>query len=317
MMPQCEDFFVNHTDRTSELPGRFSDCRAGDDFSSHALSNQPDAVDEDIALPADEMSNESASDEISHDPIDDVSVTSSVDGGQDQIDQNTEHVPGDTHTLPPSMYDPSVANSMTPLQWVNKWKTVTVSLNENNIFHQSGLPDDVTLLELLISDPNYHQGWHVISDVEKSEIRLMHRLNKIRGCPLFVYDAVREWASDNLYSPTTDDADSDQVLRMMKSREQIKREAPKFAHTLSMKPKTTSVPLPGCGKSVDITTMSYHGNLYNLLTSTELVNDRTLLLNGDTPYSDPVIPRNNVKLDDFNTGTRYVKAWGYMKNNRY
>ena len=221
--------------------------------------------------------------------------------------------PGTLHTLPPKVYDPTQQNAVTPLEWIKKWRDVTATRNQANMFHPSGMPDDVTLLDLLISDPNYHQGWHVISDVEKAEIRLMHRLNKIKGCPLFVYDAVREWAKENLYSQNADETNSDEILNMLKSRLQLISDCPKFAHTSVMKPKTSSVPLPGCGKSIDITTMSYHGNLYNQLTSNNLVNDDTLLINGDTPYADPVLPRGNYQFDDFNTGTRYVQSWKVMK----
>ena len=62
--------------------------------------------------------------------------------------------------------------------------------------------------------------------------------------------------------------------------------------------------------------MSYIGNLYSILTNQAIVNDDTLLLNGPTPYDDPPKPGKDYALDDFNTGTRYQKAWKVMKRDR-
>ena len=59
--------------------------------------------------------------------------------------------------------------------------------------------------------------------------------------------------------------------------------------------------------------MPYLGNLFNFLTNEELVNDDTLLLHGSTPYADPDF-QEDYTINDFNTGTRYVNAWMYKKD---
>ncbi len=68
------------------------------------------------------------------------------------------------------------------------------------------LPDNLDLLTKLLSDPNFLPGWNFVSAPERAEIKLMSNLNDIKGCPLYVYDAVLEWADqkfgmngDNVY----------------------------------------------------------------------------------------------------------------------
>lgn len=213
---------------------------------------------------------------------------------------------------PPDVYDFSANNTITARQWVEQWFHWTNSLTkESPHYHPSGLPDDISLLKIYLEDPNYQHGWNVVSASERAEISLMSTLNSIKGCPLYVYDGIRAWAKE---SALDDDSDlvGDHVITRLRSREQVMKTATKRAHTSNMEPYTNKVLLKGCNKRVNLTSMSYIGNLYDQLTDQDLVNDNTLLLNGPTPYHDPILNEDYV-LNDFNTGTRYVNAWVYKK----
>ena len=213
---------------------------------------------------------------------------------------------------PNNIYDFRVQNTISAFEWVQQWVSWSKSLGEDSTeHHPSGKPDDLSLLELLLEDPNYFAQWHCVSEVEKSEIKLMSRLNKINGCPLYVYDVVRNWTKETFYTGG-DDSDTNHIIGAMRSREQVLRSSVKMAHTSCMQPSTYLIDLPGCGKKVDITVVPYLGNLYNFLTNEELVNDNTLLLNGSTPYDGPVLEKDYT-INDFNTGARYVNAWEYKK----
>jgi hypothetical protein len=213
---------------------------------------------------------------------------------------------------PPDVYDFSSDNSVSAREWVEQWYQWTTSLtSESPDFHPSGLPDEVSLLQSYLNDPNYKPGWNVISQSERAEISMMNRLNNIPGCPLYAYDAVRDWGKESLWDDD-EDSNSNHLIQRMRSREQVLKSSVERAHTAGMSPITTRVQLPGCGKSVYLTHMSYLGNFYHQLTDQDLVNDNTLLLNGKTPTDDPILEDDYV-VDDFNTGTRYVNAWTNMK----
>jgi hypothetical protein len=80
-----------------------------------------------------------------------------------------------------------------PRKWIQQWicwSQKTFEWNVNDDRTENVLPDDLSLLELLVSDPNYKPGWHFMSESERAEIKLMNSLEDIKGCPLYVYDAV-------------------------------------------------------------------------------------------------------------------------------
>jgi hypothetical protein len=253
---------------------------------------------------------------------------------------------------PKDTYSFAADNSYSSRDWVKQWIMWTESRNnvaEVDGQHPTKKPDELGLLYSLLNDPNYLPGWNCVSHVEKAEIHLMHRLNKIKGCPLYVYDAVLDWAKEWLCDPENHTYQKQDTVHMMKSREQLLKSSVIFAHTKAMKPDTQNILLDRCRRHVKITSMSYLANLYNMLTSPDLVNDTTLLLNGPTPYHNPrdidavsrttymheldntgpirlgtsqpaddLLPEpkespTDYVIDDFNTGTRYITAWHYMK----
>ena len=212
---------------------------------------------------------------------------------------------------PDNVYDFAKKNLLTPAEWVTQWVD-WVKRAPDSEFHPCGLPDDTSLLDMLLEDPNYLPGWQFVSEAEKAEIRLMSRLCRIKNCPLFVYDHVRAWVKGCLRDTSNEESAANQIFDTMRSREQVLKSLSKLAHTRDMAPITQQIMLPGCGKNVDITALSYVGNLYYFLTDQDLANDNTLLLNGATPYDDPVVEEDYV-IDDFNTGSRYIDAWTYKK----
>ena len=217
---------------------------------------------------------------------------------------------------PPKVFDykDHVDGLYTPRKWIQQWidwsqKTFDSYVNDEKV--ENLFPDDLSLLRLLLSDPNYQPGWHFMSESERAEIKLMNSLDDIKGCPLYVYDAVVKWAKTTLSTPTSLD-ESDSFLPLMRSRENFLKEAPGYAHTTGMKPVTRTIHLPGCRKNVSLTTMSYKANLYHFLTNRDLVNDKSLLIPGATPHDDPpAVPPSH--FDDVNTGTRFLKSWTSMK----
>ena len=141
---------------------------------------------------------------------------------------------------PNNIYDFRVHNSVSAFEWVQQWVSWSKSLGEDSTeHHPCGKPDDLGLLELLLEDPNYFPQWHCVSEVEKAEIKLMSRLNNINGCPLYVYDAVRTWTKESLYTGG-DDSDTYFIIGTMRTREQALRSSVKMAHTSCMQPDSLS-----------------------------------------------------------------------------
>jgi hypothetical protein len=163
----------------------------------------------------------------------------------------------------------------------------------------------------LLSDPNYLSGWFFISESQRAEITLMNSLNRIKGCPLYVYDTVVEWARATLSTPINS-LEYDSPLPLIRSREKFLKTSPIFAHTQNMKPVTNTIKLPGCSKQVSVTTTSYSANLYNFLTNPDLVNDHTLIIPGNTPHDDLPEDRPSV-YDDVDSGSRFQDSFTFMK----
>jgi hypothetical protein len=136
-------------------------------------------------------------------------------GGAEDLMHNEQHA------RPPFSYDTSTEESHDGLhKWLDDWLKYTKQENtrrthkygeppdqcdftENdgcpnccgpNKFHQ--LPDETKLIETLMSDPNFSAGWKIIQPSEIAEIALLKRLNRIKGCPLSVYDDVLEWVRE-------------------------------------------------------------------------------------------------------------------------
>ena len=59
------------------------------------------------------------------------------------------------------------------------------------------------------------------------------------------------------------------------------------AHAETNKPITEDLSLDACDGKVSLTKVPFLSSLYNMLTDVELIQDSTLLLNGDSPYSNP------------------------------
>jgi hypothetical protein len=282
----------------------------------HPDSADSDEEDGDVGLPPDSDEDPDDNEDDFDDDLEDATEGDEEADHQDNAAENPRApnigTGSTTFSKPPDVYDFSLKNPLSPRQWVEQWYHWTNSLTkESPDYHPSGLPDDVSLLKIYLEDPNYQHGWNIISAGERAEISLMNRLNGIKGCPLYVYDCIREWAKDSTQEDD-DDLFGDHVINRLRSREQVLRTATKRAHTSTMEPSTNKILLEGCSKRVNLTSMSYIGNLYDQLTDQELVNDNTLLLNGPTPYDNPCLDKDYV-LNDFNTGTRYVEAWNYKK----
>ena len=68
---------------------------------------------------------------------------------------------------PNNIYDFRVQNTISAFEWVQQWVSWSKSLGEDSTeHHPSGKPDDLSLLELLLEDPNYFAQWHCVSEVE-------------------------------------------------------------------------------------------------------------------------------------------------------
>jgi hypothetical protein len=126
--------------------------------------------------------------------------------------------------MPPKTFDYAEHQNglYTPRKWIEDWidwsKKSFERQVENKNDNETVLPDELSLLISLLSDPNYLPVWHFISEAERAEIQLMNRLDKIKWCPLYVYDTVLEWAKSCL-SPPASMEDSDSPLPQMRTRE--------------------------------------------------------------------------------------------------
>ena len=229
---------------------------------------------------------------------------------------------------PPNIYDPSDRNrTQTFLQWVNNWSDWGRARNQElskacPIRGEDGViaapialeenlyPDDLSLLEHLSTDPNFGPGWDSIPKSEQAEIALMERLNKIKGCPLSVFDDVVAWAKEHLQCESSIAA-LDNIIPLLRSREVCLSHFEIMAHAKPNLPVTKDFHLEACDGKVSLTKVTFLSSLYNMLTDVELVQDNTLLLNGDTPYANPI--KKPPIYQDFNTGSRYIESHYHLK----
>jgi hypothetical protein len=168
----------------------------------------------------------------------------------------------------------------------------------------------LSLLNHLLTDPNSSPGWNSIPKSEQAEIALLDKLNNIKGCPLYVYDDIIAWAKEHLQCESSMDAE-DNIIPHHRSRHQCMKHFETTAHAEINRPITEDINLEvGYGK-VSLTKVPFLGSLYNLLTDVELIQDNTLLINGDTPYGNPI--QTPPVFDDFNTGSRYIDTHYRMK----
>jgi hypothetical protein len=250
----------------------------------------------------------------------------SEDHNEVGCDNNTPGIlTNDTTEVPSSCERPSILFDFashndgvyTPRQWIQDWVQWSKKSSDISQMEQSDdnrmLPDNLDLLTKLISDPNYLPGWTYVSATERAEIRLMSTLNEIKGCPLYVYDSVIQWAKTSFGLHSNSESENDDFpLSLLRNRKEYLDVAVEFADTSDMLPKTIKKKLPSCLQTVPLTTISYLANLYNCLTSRDLVNDDSILLPGKTPHDDPP-RRKSAEFDDINTGSRYLDSWFAMK----
>ena len=68
------------------------------------------------------------------------------------------------------------------------------------------------MLQHLLEHQNFGPGWSCIPKSERATIALLARLNKIKGCPLSLYDEVISWVQEHLQSDSMVDSDDNIVL---------------------------------------------------------------------------------------------------------
>ena len=298
-----------------------SNCDVLDDDGSSISSNNEEAHTN-VPVPEENGEDDSGSYSESY------SSKNSGDHSEVRCDSNPlEILTNNTTEVPSSCERPSIIfdfssnnndRAYTPRQWIQDWIHWSKKSSDIPPLEHSNddrlLPDNLDLLTKLLRDPNYLPGWNYVSTTERAEIQLMSSLNEIKGCPLYVYDSVIQWAktSFGLHSNSQSENDDFVPLSLLRCRKEYLDVAVEFADTSDMLPKTIKKKLPGCLKTVPLTTMSYLANLYNCLTSRELVNDDSILLRGITPHDNP--PRTeSAEFDDINTGSRYLDSWFAMK----
>ena len=229
---------------------------------------------------------------------------------------NIYPVQTNTDGRPPKVFDYAEHQDglYTPRKWIQQWIEWSRSSFEKKTLanpDQTILPDNLSLLNSLLEDPNYGPTWRFMSASERLEIELMSTLNGIKGCPLYVYDAVVKWAKSTVDRSMCLE-ENDSPILLMRSRDMFVKDYPSFAHTANMIPVTRNVELPGCKKITPLTTTSYTANLYHFLTDRNLVNDNTLLIPGATPHDSPPSVKPEY-YDDVDTGSRYLDAYAAMK----
>jgi hypothetical protein len=173
------------------------------------------------------------------------------------------------------------------------------------------LPNELWMLRHFLDDPNFSPAWSIIPDSERAEIALLERLNKIKGCPLSLYDDVIDWAREHLQKGSGMDSEEN-IIPLLRSRVVCMKHFETCAHAKAAAPKTEAFQLEESVGVVNITKISFMASLYDMLTDVQLMQDKCLLLNGPTPYSDPV--QQPIFFDDFDTGSRYIDSHFHLKN---
>jgi hypothetical protein len=224
----------------------------------------------------------------------------------------------DPQHRPPNIYDPAnVNNSISFREWVRDWigwseKKPTVPhepQSESTETTVVELPDELGMLKHLLDDPNFGPGWSIIPKSERAEIALLERLNKIKGCPLSLYDDIISWVQEHLQSES---GESDgNIIPLLRKRERCLKHFESCAHAEAARPVTTTVQLQESEGSVNLTKIPFLPTLYGMLTDTELIQDGCLLMNGPSPYSNP--EKKPAVFDDFNTGSRYIDSHFNLK----
>ena len=215
---------------------------------------------------------------------------------------------------PPNVYDPSKPDNSTSFrQWVRdwiSWSNYSNAKKEESADTTAYLADNLWMLHHLLDDPNFGPGWSMIPKSERAEIALLDRLNKIKGCPLSLYDDVISWAREHLQSDS--DIDSDQnIIPLLRNRDRCMKHFESCAHAEVARPETVTIQLEESEGKVNLTKIPFLATLYGMLTDVQLMQDRCLLMNGPSPYSDP--DKKPPIFDDFNTGSRYVDAHFNLK----
>ena len=213
---------------------------------------------------------------------------------------------------PPNTFDLKNPGGKCPREWVKSW--ISWSEDDSACHHTTDKKDNLALVRKLLLDQSYQPGWNFVSKAEVAELKLMSILQVIPNCPLDTFQKIVEWAQETYQRNTDHDVGEFENSSMpsLKSRDRVLKSAITCSSMEDASPLETSLYLPGCGKSVQITRTSYTGALYSLLVSHQLVNDDTLLFNGVTPYHDPPEEKQQI-LDDVDTGTRFTDAWFNLK----
>jgi len=166
--------------------------------------------------------------------------------------------------------------------------------------HPSGKPDDHSLLKMMLTDSFFcSHSRACMPSTKKAEIGLLDIVSGVKGLPLYVYDSLRDWASSHSNGPSG----------QMDSRDKVIKNLVELAGTNALRPKTRNFHMPMANKTVELTTVSFHAIIYDLLTDVELCGreGQGFLFKGSTPLDKP--RKDPSHLDDFDSGSRYIESF--------
>ena len=73
------------------------------------------------------------------------------------------------------------------------------------------------MLHTFLSDPNFAQGWHIMTNSQRAKISLLHKLQHIKGCPLGLYDEIIGWTKELLHIGTIPNQE-DNIIPVLRTR---------------------------------------------------------------------------------------------------
>ncbi len=198
----------------------------------------------------------------------------------------------------------------------NKEPPIAKCCNRCNLLAEGKqLPDETWLLENLLNDMCFKPGWNIWSRGERATVLLLDKLNQIKGCPVTLYDDIRDWAREYLIEKLREEKYCRNVLDSMRSSKSALKHFEKRSNMGFMRPITTNYHVQEASGSVPVTRIPFLSSLYYQLTNFSInCPSKRIVDDPRDPYKRPQEIPSVYK--DIKTGRRCIEVYGRMKKNK-
>lgn len=174
------------------------------------------------------------------------------------------------------------------------------SNGKEDVFAESHLGINQSLLVKFRDHCNSGIAQMPLSQEMKTKVELLQMLKEARA-PFYLYSKIWKWAQSA--------CDRQVQFHGAGTRDSAVKELMSRYNLEDTLPVTTSITLPQCGETVNITTHNFLPQLYSMLTDPHLMRDENLLFCQDDPFSAPVSKRGpNYVMQDIIDGSVYREA---------